>query len=55
MIPALFEYGKYLYEKGMKDKGLEKINQAKEKAQNIGLLCELEKINAFCSKIETEK
>ena len=44
LVPALYEYGKYLYEIDKQDEGIEKIEQAKEIATQNNMLGELRRI-----------
>lgn len=51
LIPAYFEYGKYLYNENKNEKGLEKINKAKELSVKNNINGELKKIQNFLNNI----
>lgn len=51
LIPAYFDYGKYLYSINKKDQGLEKINKAKELSVRNNMNGEYKKIENFLENI----
>lgn len=55
LIPALYEYGKYLYNKGDKSKGLDKIRLAKEKAESLHIAIELKRIEEIYKELGLNK
>ena len=54
LVPALYEYGKYLYQSGKTEQGIEKLEQAKEKASEGGMKGELRKIEEICKELGVE-
>ncbi len=50
LVPALYEYGKYLYKKG-NTTGINKIQLAMEKALKSSMMGEVKKIKRLCNEI----
>ncbi|UCC38320.1 MAG: tetratricopeptide repeat protein [Candidatus Aminicenantes bacterium] len=51
LVPALYEYGRFLYESDDRDTGKEKIRLALEKARSLNLVYEQKKISKLCSRL----
>ncbi len=51
LVPAMYEYGKYLYLNNEKEKGLEKIRTAKENAVKNNLLDDIENIKDIFTEL----
>ena len=51
LVPALHEYGRFLYESGDKESGKEKIQRAFERAGALNLVYERKKISKLCSRL----
>ena len=51
LLPALYEYGRFLYESGDKDRGTEKIKKAFDKAKALNLVNEQRKISKLCRRL----
>ncbi len=51
LVPALYEYGKYLYLNDRTEKGIDYIKQAKTKALSSNMKGEIENIKKLCEEI----
>ncbi|OQY45994.1 MAG: hypothetical protein B6242_09030 [Anaerolineaceae bacterium 4572_78] len=52
LVPALYEYGTYLYQKGETESGMAHLREAMQLAQEKGMLGEVRNVEMVCQELE---